>query len=545
MPHGTNVTSLTPTITHTGTSISPASGTAQNFANPITYTVTAQNGDTRTYTITVTIAAPQFVAVTNITGVNTANMTAGQTRNLTGTATPANATNPSPIAWSIYNAGTTNATITSGNTLNVPNAGTVIIRATITNGVAVGTAFTQNFTITVNAPTTGGGNNESDTSTAHSQPSHTNAQNPRITTQPQGGTVYIDEPFNLSVTANVTDGGVLSYQWYRATGASGGGFVRINGATDPIFYPSTTTAGVNRYRVVITNTNNAARIDGNQTSRTTSHIVTVTVNTPAIITDPPPTDTTPPNVNYNPPTGAMPMPFADVHPNDWFYPFVRTVWEQQLFTGTAPNTFDPQGSMTRAMFVQVLANMENINTAAYQANNSTAPRFTDTNPARWYFGAVEWAAGQGLVSGIGGGNFAPDRPITRQEMAVMLHNYITSRNISLPNGATPAFTDQNNISDWAVTAVTAIQAAGIITGHPNGNFAPTDTATRAEVATIFARYLEVTGAITLAAHPPATGATTGGATSGLAFFAGMDIYIDRSALEALERATAVTNNEGQ
>ena len=147
--------------------------------------------------------------------------------------------------------------------------------------------------------------------------------------------------------------------------------------------------------------------------------------------------------------------------------------------------------MTRAMFVQVLANMEGINTAAYQASNSQSPRFYDTDPTRWYFGAVEWAASQGLVSGIGNGNFAPDRPITRQEMAVMLHNYIVFRGIELPNGATGIFTDQDNISTWALEGVMAIQAAGIITGYPDGSFQPQGTATRAEVATIFARFLEV------------------------------------------------------
>ena len=144
--------------------------------------------------------------------------------------------------------------------------------------------------------------------------------------------------------------------------------------------------------------------------------------------------------------------------------------------------------MTRAMFVQVLANIEGADLVAYR---NTAPTFADTSPTAWYFGAVEWAASQGLVSGTGNGDFAPNRPITRQEMAVLLNNFITSRNIALPQGATPAFTDQADISSWAADSVRAMQAAGIISGHPDGSFAPTDTATRAEVATIFARFLEI------------------------------------------------------
>ena len=69
----------------------------------------------------------------------------------------------------------------------------------------------------------------------------------------------------------------MAFQWYRAEGASGGNFRAISGATDSTFNPDTRIAGINRYRVVITNTNDAARITGNQTTRTTSHTVTVTV----------------------------------------------------------------------------------------------------------------------------------------------------------------------------------------------------------------------------------------------------------------------------
>ena len=188
----------------------------------------------------------------------------------------------------------------------------------------------------------------------------------------------------------------------------------------------------------------------------------------------------------------QPLPFTDISTTAWYYDSVRTVWEHDLFTGTSPTTFDPQGTMTRAMFVQVLANMESVDLSAYR---NQAPTFGDTLPTQWYFAAVEWAASQGLVSGVGNGNFAPSRAITRQEMAVMLNNYITSRNIEIPQAQTAPFTDQNGISEWAINAVSAIQSAGIISGHPDGRFAPQDTATRAEVATIFARYIEILAAL--------------------------------------------------
>jgi len=183
------------------------------------------------------------------------------------------------------------------------------------------------------------------------------------------------------------------------------------------------------------------------------------------------------------------------------------------------------------MFVQVLANLEGIDLTAYQNQAAANPTFSDTSPASWYFAAVEWATRPGLASGVGDGNFAPNRPITRQEMAVFLNNYIVSRGIALPQGAITLFTDHGDISSWAVEGVTAIQAAGIISGHPDGRFAPTDTATRAEVATIFARFLDALGN---GANGNGTAATSSHDTA---------VYIDRRAIEELERALAGGNVE--
>ena len=189
-----------------------------------------------------------------------------------------------------------------------------------------------------------------------------------------------------------------------------------------------------------------------------------------------------------PPSMVAPLPFIDVAATDWFYSYVRTVWENQLFQGSSHNTFEPESSMTRAMFVQVLANLDGVNLSNY-ANQS--PIFGDVGVLMWYFPAIQWAAGQGIISGLDNTYFAPNQPITREEMALLLNNYIVSRDINLPQDETAAFADYASISECALEAVMAIQSAGIIVGHPNGNFAPNDTATRAEVAAIFTRFLEV------------------------------------------------------
>ncbi|MCL1882228.1 MAG: S-layer homology domain-containing protein, partial [Defluviitaleaceae bacterium] len=106
----------------------------------------------------------------------------------------------------------------------------------------------------------------------------------------------------------------------------------------------------------------------------------------------------------------------------------------------------------------------------------------------------EWAAYMGIVSGVGNDRFDPSAPITREQMAAMLRRFITVFEVELPmldpEEITP-FTDQDSISAWAAHSVEYIQAAGIIGGFPDGSFAPQATATRAEVASLFARFMEM------------------------------------------------------
>jgi hypothetical protein len=179
--------------------------------------------------------------------------------------------------------------------------------------------------------------------------------------------------------------------------------------------------------------------------------------------------------------------FDDVFTADWFHDFASMIACRGIFSGIAPRTFAPQTQMSRAMFVQALANMEGIDLTAYA---TSTPIFTDIEPTAWYFAAVQWAAGQNFVSGMGDGTFAPNASITREQMAVLLHRYAAIRGIELPVYETTTFTDQDTVSAWATDGVTAIQQAGIITGRGEGRFYPLETATRAEVATIFVRFLQ-------------------------------------------------------
>jgi|GEM_PF-7079161 len=102
------------------------------------------------------------------------------------------------------------------------------------------------------------------------------AQIPVINSQPQGAAINVNGSANLAVSASVSDGGMLSYQWYSNTANSNFGGTAISGAMGASYSPSTALAGTYYYYVVITNTNNS--VNGTKTGIATSNTVTVTVN---------------------------------------------------------------------------------------------------------------------------------------------------------------------------------------------------------------------------------------------------------------------------
>jgi hypothetical protein len=174
--------------------------------------------------------------------------------------------------------------------------------------------------------------------------------------------------------------------------------------------------------------------------------------------------------------------FRDVPENEWYYDAVAYVSHYGLFVGY-DGKFTPSDPMTRAMFVTVLHNLE-----GKPERNGTAS-FGDVPSGIWYEKAVLWAAENGIVSGIGGGLYAPDSPISRQEMSLMLYNYAAHKGYDIPaNREMPQFTDTDMIAAWAGPAVKALSEAGVFNGS-NHAFMPTKTASRAEVAQTFKNFM--------------------------------------------------------
>lgn len=155
-----------------------------------------------------------------------------------------------------------------------------------------------------------------------------------------------------------------------------------------------------------------------------------------------------------------------------------------LLGSVGDNRFDPQGNLTRAMFVTVLSRLDGADLRGYKAG-----RFSDVAAGSWYAGPVAWAADIGVTHGIGDGQFGPDLPITREMMATMLSNYLRIKDLTLPAVRDPqTFADSDQVSPWAKGAMRAMNTAGIIGGADN-MLTPKRLATRAECAAILQRLI--------------------------------------------------------
>lgn len=121
----------------------------------------------------------------------------------------------------------------------------------------------------------------------------------------------------------------------------------------------------------------------------------------------------------------------------------------------------------------------------------SAVSFSDVVPGSWYAPYVEWAAQQDIISGIGDGRFDPEAPITREQMASIIARYVHSTGKTLPTIAAPVvLQDMDAVSGWALDGVELMRMTGIISGDDRGYFNPLGLATRAQAATVFTELRE-------------------------------------------------------
>lgn len=178
--------------------------------------------------------------------------------------------------------------------------------------------------------------------------------------------------------------------------------------------------------------------------------------------------------------------FTDVSRSDWYYQFVDYVTSKGYFNGVADKTFAPADNMTRAMFVTVLFRFHGAK------GDRSQSAFTDVAPGEWYTDAINWAAANRIVDGVGNGKFAPNDPITRAQMCAMIERYLDlyrkAWKVTLPEtGSVSVMVDESAIPAWALAAVKQCQRHGLVNGFEDGTFRPNDLSTRAQVAAVIYR----------------------------------------------------------
>jgi uncharacterized repeat protein (TIGR02543 family) len=181
------------------------------------------------------------------------------------------------------------------------------------------------------------------------------------------------------------------------------------------------------------------------------------------------------------------LTFIDIA-GHWAKEDIEYVIKQGLFSGTSSDTFSPNMAMTRGMFVTVLGRMAKADVISYKESS-----FTDVKSDAYYMGYIEWASKNGIVNGIGNKEFAPDKSITREQMAAIMQNYAKYKGLTLAKvNKEKTFADSKKISTYAGEAVKEMQMAGIISGKEGNLFDPQGTATRAEVSSVLRRFVELT-----------------------------------------------------
>lgn len=187
-------------------------------------------------------------------------------------------------------------------------------------------------------------------------------------------------------------------------------------------------------------------------------------------------------VGYKNPAPA----FTDIH-NHWAADNILFAASRGLLSGTSDTTFSPNTGMTRGMFVTALGRLAGINPDSYKTG-----KFTDVKADAYYAPYVNWAAQNDIVEGVTATTFAPDTNINREQMAVIMANYAKKLGYDLPKTLQAVtFSDNAQISSWAKNAVRTMQQAGILSGKNGNKFDPKGTATRAEVATVLRRFVEI------------------------------------------------------
>ena len=171
----------------------------------------------------------------------------------------------------------------------------------------------------------------------------------------------------------------------------------------------------------------------------------------------------------------------------WAQEYIIFANDVGLFQGTGNGIFSPNMAMTRAMFVTVIGRYANADVSEFVTSG-----FNDVVSDAFYAPYIEWAVELGIVAGTGNNMFEPTAPVTREQAAVILTNFINETSIESLKGtsSTSFFSDESQISSWAFDSINEIKNLGIINGRSDGSFDPQGVIIRAEASAMLSRIIQ-------------------------------------------------------
>jgi hypothetical protein len=171
----------------------------------------------------------------------------------------------------------------------------------------------------------------------------------------------------------------------------------------------------------------------------------------------------------------------------WAKEDIELMASKLIVSGMTDSQFSPNQNVTRAQYVTLLTKA-----LALSPIGEIGSGYRDLKPGDWYTHSFLAAASAGIVTGYSDGTYKPNKTISRQEMVAMTIRaleYVKGKQAIDPS-ILSSFRDENQISDWGRAPIAVAVKSGLVFGHPDGQFAPNDTATRAESVVVLRRLLE-------------------------------------------------------